>query len=833
MQINSTQSNEFSIELDDNFASLINIEKDGSFIYQFRYFATSYAAILRGCSTVKITVRKVLQKASEDIFTSVANMDIADSAGMVENIRTKNARAKDAAKSNEADIVATALSDLTAAIDNSVASKLVFEAKKIIGAANLSSSPFSKQVAASLSPSIEQSVQSYSKKQRAIALKPVYELQKKNIDASIMQFALFDHAEAPTPKQAKSAAVSLLGAGIDPSIAGGKFSCVNSTFKSLTGVSNIVRYPGEISNTNELSNIAEKQKALVSSLHQPSSKTLLQSDFDAKTLIPVACDVQVSKLLNFKQIRVDANIVGNQDFYATFELLDYNGVAVKSITKLVAHNRFVRLFNTPRIPPRIDICPVQFRGKNVIEIQQMDPRAKRIMIMRRAVKNTASYAFSDMTRYSIVRVIDLEHAQGPQPLTDDVNNDSRMQYRCIAIGPSGLLGGEFTNAISPAVQSKSAQKNNISNFASIITRTVSNGIEIVVVNAPDEAIAVAITKKDATASAGFSYVGEKISIATGLSQAVVVDTDVKKNRFYEYGCMLYFKDGTEKPSTTKIARKYVPLTTGKANIVISDLSVVQKSRNTKSANVSFVINSTLTTSDATQKIVANSITRTDLTDGKVDYLGIAENNKLFIDATFSESAGAEHLKKGHRYRYTIMTLARDATTLSDGRVQAFSVATGKKYNYKPSIFRHPYALSTGTLASHDALASNYPENELEYGALGNVHEIEVMIDDDTVRIVDVVASRADGRTMSVLWNIEGDVSMIDHFIVMKSSLGQTRIAGKVHNVSQGNILEFLDHITPDDIGENVYNVIPVMSDFSRGLSVLSNVVVVEDIRSKQ
>ena len=61
-------------------------------------------------------------------------------------------------------------------------------------------------------------------------------------------------------------------------------------------------------------------------------------------------------------------------------------------------------------------------------------------------------------------------------------------------------------------------------------------------------------------------------------------------------------------------------------------------------------------------------------------------------------------------------------------------------------------------------------------------------------------------------------------------MGRSTIAGKAHSISSGKSFDFIDDVSPDDIGELTYRIVPIMNDYSRGAELRTNSVIITDSR---
>lgn len=807
------------IRVDDNFATLLSIDADGSFNYEFRFFAKSKSAVKSSANIVRISIRKDLPLPPQDPFRPARESN--DFRDMIKGLLVMEGKANDTKRNNASDVITTTNADLTAKINNSEASR-----------ENETSST-----------------------QKVISLRSVSSLKQDNTHQPVLQTMIFDHANTPTQRQMQATAIDLLFNKVDPSIAGTKYNCINSTAKAFAGIGHTARLVGNKGNTVDVPAVEKKQADLVTSLYQPSIQDFgSTNNINNSTLIPVISNAPVDLTANKKVLKILAKDIGMSDFNVVFELVNTSGTIIESITRRVNHGQLVNIFSIPCVPPRISISPVQFHGRNVIEIEQQDSRAQRIRILRKIIRTTEVLEGTD---YQLVAEISVKKSDGLIKFTDIVNNSSTIIYRCIPVGFGGVLGSEFTNAIAPAVQASNAFRHKRTYAVSIFSKCILNGIEISISSIPADVIAVAVLRKDITLNeTDFSFVKDDnpIKLTTTTADATFIDNDVKAKHVYEYTCKLFLNNGSIIDSTSVTLQKYISKTNSGIAIDISNFEVI---KGNESVDVRFNVKSSITNEglndvhlalkkqgleeyfadelllerDKLQSLIAHSVIRINLTTGEKEDFGTFTGT-TFIDSYEGGKKVVSRLRQGHRYRYIVSTLIRKAETMIEKLYRTEQdKSTGKFYSFKPSTFRHPLALSEGVLSTKESLIKNHAEDDFSFGYVGNIKEIDVTFESPLTKISDIFAKRIDRRTNSIKWSVDGRLSDIEHFILMKEILGQAKIIGKAHNISSNKSFEFFDYIEPDDIGEVTYKVIPVMSNYFRGSAGVSNIVKIIDIRS--
>src|SRR5690606_26167715 len=116
MKIKRRQVQERFLTFDDNFASLINIDSDGSFLYEFRFFSASLRAIRNDAITVRMTVRSSYAETATDLFRGFKQTN--DPSDVIESILTHEARLKDTKRNNAFSNIISTNVDITAGVNN-------------------------------------------------------------------------------------------------------------------------------------------------------------------------------------------------------------------------------------------------------------------------------------------------------------------------------------------------------------------------------------------------------------------------------------------------------------------------------------------------------------------------------------------------------------------------------------------------------------------------------------------------------------------------------------------------------------------------------------------
>lgn len=794
------------LRVENGFASLLDIERDGSFIYDFRYFIDGVLAVQNDVHVVRMSLKR--EKRVVD-----GSKGRRDAEGFTRDLLSREQRLSDESRSGDADVFLEVLSDFTSLISNSDA------------------------------PAIARGVSGEDLRtpRWVIDLRSSDEDRDRNIDPPILQTAFASPFHASLGSSLELSHRSLFQLHADPSVVSDGNTGVMRTYSAFSGFAGtkLSVEPGSIDDR------------LKASLAPNRSQVVSAGDVKPTALIPRISDAPASEVLASKIVRISNDVLGTEDFYVRFDLLTSTGDVLTSETHRVGHASSVRMLNTPRMSPRVSVTRQQ-QGRNLIEIEQRDPYAQGVRLLRKSLKRTEVRLLD--VQYEHVAELKVSKASGAVRFDDNVDNSCVVVYRCIPVGPGGVLGSDYTNAVASSLAFSVADVGERQLAVALNARVVQGAIELSVASVPSDAISIAFKRRDLTAHDRDARFLDGIKqVTTGLLDTVVVDNDVKRGHTYQYSCVLYTAGGSVIESVGSTMIKYVPAELGGVEIDVSNVNVTKSGQ---TPDIRFDVATALGDEnldavrktleeqglldlfqdelklerDRLQSLVAHSITRMDLT------AGTRENFGTFVGTSFSDHdvgrvSGVSSLRAGHRYRYVVTTLLRSAETMFDELIKSsVDETTHREFSFKPSTFRHPFALSDGTIADRDALQSNHPEDDFAVGSLGNYKEVDITLTQGLPSIIDVHVTRPSRDVLNVSWRITGDQGLIDHFIVLKKLLGHTMIAGKMHNISRGRSFELFDRIGPDDIGELVYAVVPVMNDYVRGVSVSSSPVVIRDAR---
>jgi hypothetical protein len=499
-------------------------------------------------------------------------------------------------------------------------------------------------------------------------------------------------------------------------------------------------------------------------------------------------------------------------------------------------------------PPLLKVVPVGKIGKNTIEIKQRDPNAIGVNLYRKIIRNNKS---QNDAEYTFVGKIPLTINDGYKTIDDLVSNANTIIYRAIPYGQNNKLSFEFESAVTKPVKIpiNLSSFHRKPNFSTMTYETLDSGIVIKFSNIPIGPVSLVLMKKDLTSNQKAIYVDiPKILNKKGSEEIVFKDTNVTKNRIYRYFYKYIYINGQEQFGSNDLTIEYKPETSNVVNTIILNPRVVQQGIN---LDVQFSLESNFIeksenallnalriqglneffnesiNKDNLQDLIGYGIVRINLTNGDIEDFGI-NTQKNFSDFKFGNTKGVKPIKSGNEYQYIVSTYFRSAITMLEKyeKFEEFSNSSNFNYSFKPFEWLHPITLKKGNLVSKRSLVKNHAQSQFSFGEIGNITTTTVSIASILPSIYSIDASKVNSKLIKIQWKIQGEVSKIDHFIILVDILGMRSTVGKCHNISDSNYFEFLDELTNGESGALTYIVIPVYYDYSRGKEMQTNKVLV-------
>jgi hypothetical protein len=231
--------------------------------------------------------------------------------------------------------------------------------------------------------------------------------------------------------------------------------------------------------------------------------------------------------------------------------------------------------------------------------------------------------------------------------------------------------------------------------------------------------------------------------------------------------------------------------------------------------------------DQLANLIAHQVQRVDLSTGTRESFGTVTTPN-FSDSGLRKAQAVSALQYGHIYRYAIYPLLRAPETLFDDFTKTSTDSTTKKpYTWSPAKFLHPLALTRGVLVSSIGAAQRYAKDPMAFGVVGSITTIEASFDNDSAKIVSQTATPFNRALNIITWQVQGDITQVDHFIILKIVNGVRSILGKAHSEFPYGACQYFHTVTHQDNGPVSYIIIPVMNDYKVGTAVTTNTVIVD------
>jgi hypothetical protein len=849
----------FTID-DDGFAVLKSFDQETrTFTYEIRYTLNTLSAIQKKVKGVCLSVLPRMPEPEPDIFAQPAQQTSPNpsrlvpsapfvsriapiqtktlslkavqsqpvkAAVLVNNILKKPVLLKAIKLSNKKIPVKTVCSDATAKISNSSVSKVSIKP------------PRKTNFLPRFAPTIANPV-------RKVVLRQPAQLRLQARPTAVLQSSnLVKPPLTTTLNSPVKLALQSIKNNIDPTQTLST-NFVMSTVTAIKGVSTIPKLPPSAS-TNPAVTLAK------SFLSQASVTT--DEDLDNDTYIPVLIkedqpNISVSRRIEIKEEDIEGDI-----FYIKMELVNNEDIALEQTLKTVKHGKFVKLLFTPVKAPTVKASQFRKVGQNVLEINQIDPSATSVRIYRKVISSTQQFS---LFKYKFAQEIPIRSRDRTVKFVDFTNNTSRIIYRVVSVGPTGIQGSEFSNVIAAPVRFRNTKKNDRHSFSVLLAKASEAGINIEVSSVTPGPIAVKVVRRDLTLhekdfDTAIPHIAEgslTFLLADQNNKETFVDRNVKTGHIYEYCAVLIYADGDEEFSSGCDIIEFLPLSVNTVRTVTTTPQV----RNTiEGLDIRFKIKSTinqgeldkvkalleaqgldglfqeqlLNEKDKLQQLIAHKVERINLTTGQREQFATITTEE-FSDAENQEISGVSPIQSGHRYSYVVSTLLRAPETMFDEfEKKKMDSVLNKEYTFRPAKFLHPFTLKKGDIVTPASLKSNHAKGAFEFGNIGNVHIVTVSLEEILPEISNAKVRKVGDRKNLVSWRIRGDKSVIDHFVIVQRRMRMEDIVGKAHAITDSDIIEFVDLLDEDETGEMTYKVVPVFNSYRRGSAATTNRIVV-------
>lgn len=792
--------NKNAISLDSkNFAVLVDFS-DGKSVYDFTYSIDTSVALGMEAQKIEISIFPSSQPKPPSIFNLNSLTNKPSPVLLTKNIQQITSIKKDIKNANINAQFANVISDFTTKVNNK--------------------SPFSL----------------FKKKKFNLSLAPV--IAQKNKVEPILKTNNFKPAQVP--QSFKSLAInSILKNSEDPSNIKVPFSI--GTLNGINGTIAKAQSPLKLKFFNK----KLSQKIL-------SQTNITTSQQAAETVvIPILVQENTSFVSITKRVELSSNsLVGLSDFSIQFNLIGKNGLVVEKIKRIVEHSQNIRIIQTPIEAP--SVTSITLPARNLLTITQNDSLATSVDIFRKIFNRTKRI---EEHSYVFVGNLPVTKAGGPAPFEDLVGNASDIIYRVIPKGKQQQLGAAYTNKVVKAYKF-GIPRERVSRllYAGIVARSDPQGIRIEILGLAPGVSAIKLLARDRTRrEIKFrtikSFIGKNETILVNDTDQIYtfLDTTEKYNNIIEYSLVMLFENGDEEISTTREIYKNIPYSFGVVDTVVGQSRIFQ----TKDGiDVQFSISSKINSSninnlksllesqgqkalfddellaekDSLNSLITHQIRRIDLATGESVFFR-PFNGTTFSDRQNRKIDGITPPVPGRSYRYIVSALLRTPETLFEENYKTITNTAGISVQYLPLSFKHPVVSQYGNIVTPTTLLANHSESQFEFGNIGNFIIQDVSIDIAKPQAFNPRVSKFNEKINILKWNITGERTLLDHFLVILDRFGDEEIIGSVHTNFNSNVIEFIDKETSKEPGSYRYKIIPVLKDYSQAPAIVTQEVI--------
>ncbi len=811
------------LQVEDDFAHMASVHDDGSLGFQFAYSVSQSKVVQRASTLVRVTVES--RSISKKHTMGQTQRGRVDVRALINNLRSTMIDAKTAAEQQLKHIVAQRDSDITVGINNEIIPQL------------------RSQVPITRIPSLTKS---------RLVLASAGSIKQGNNPQPVLHRVAFS-ALVPDLQQAMTSS-----AGVSPQAL--IHDMITRQGLDPTHVLNLTpRASSEVTTRGGLSNTKRAEERST----DPSSRLLNHYLFPpVHGSIPTTTDeivdndlVQVIQSVSSDEVTITLPIVipaqrrwseGSPvtQLYVTFELIDStSNLPIDTVTKVLDVARHLRIFNTPKVPPKVRFAPSGQSGRVNLEIKQVDKGATEVHIYKKSFWISSP----EVDSYTLIGTYLLSSRDQSLLVQVDMPHSSPALYRVVPVGQQSIQGFEYTNVAVRPTRYKPVKS------VSLTAMQVDTGARLDIRRIPTNVVAVQFLRWNTTnhetvpTSVGtdVGFIDDSIRQADLLT---TIDTTISPDNVYRYRVRLIYRDGLTAECGDAIVDFLRPAP-GQVDTRVEDLFVSHD----ETPNVTFNITTRTVASDLDlikqmlekqglagyftgdienqrdqlESLIAHNVQRVDLTTGRREDFGILTAAQ-FDDGALRKKQAVKQLEYGHRYRYEVYPLLRAPETLFDDFVKTTTdVVTKKSYAYKPAKFRHPFTLRRGVMVSTSGARMRHAKDPMSYGVIGSIVTTEVSFDTDTAKVLDPTASTFDRFTNLITWGILGDIDQIDHFLIMKQVHGIRTVLGKAHTSFPNGSCQYIHCLRRHDVGVIQYVIMPIYNDYKLGPEGVTNSLIVE------
>lgn len=822
-----TQQRTSLLTVNEDFAHLRSINKNNELEFTFYYSVNQKDAV--ASNAIKVNVSVYTRETYLKSLFEKTQLGSIDAKKLVSNILTRAADAKEAILKQQSLTIASKVSDITSFINNESVQKLSDKTATTSG----------------IKKTVLKSIQAVDVKE-TVDTKPI-------LTQMAHEYITLDKSSGFSEDQTKLMYDMVVRQGIDPSSIFDLGDRSVSSSDAVTGISR--RSKLQESQTSPSSRLLNSQLIPTSGNEPPKSTDSVGNESFVHVLssevldvieVPVDITIPASSLRS-ETGEEDANI------FVKFELVSAKtGLMVDSIVKSVDVSKHAQIYYTPKKPPIVKVSRSDVMSRVNLEIKQVDEGAESVDIYRKVI----SKASVEPSAYTLLGSYAVKKQEQSLLVQTERPNDSVYVYRVIPIGTTQSF--EFTNAIA-----RPKSQRQIKSLALNAT-PIELGIKVEAQQIPQSVVAVEIVSRNLTThQSEYTNVGGDIQLIDDavrtLDYLSVIHTDVTPGNVYEYAARLIYKSGTSDYAGNAVVEFAQP-SPGKVDTRVKDLTVTHVNDNgTDTVDVTFSIETTIVDSNLDivkgllikqdmydlfkgdvekereylKSLIAHNVQRVNVTTGAREDFGTITTGK-FSDVELRKNQAIQPLSTKNKYRYEVTTLLRAPETMFEQLTkEKIDPVTKKPYNYMPAKSLHPVTLDRGVIVSFAGLKIRYSKDQMAFGMIGSVESVDVTFDNQRAIVIDASAARFDKFINVITWKIDGDISLVDHFIIMKDVLGVRTLIGKAHSEFTYGNCTYMHRVTRHDEGALSYVIVPIYNDYRVGAPTKTNQVFVERLGSRK
>jgi hypothetical protein len=816
--------NNSTLKVNEDYAHLNSIAENGDLDFTFYYDINQRIAIENSAIKVNVTVYTKITQLKPLLETT--QLGAIDTTKIVGNILTRVKDARAAIQQQQQLTIASKVSDITSKISNDTIGDLTNKR---------SSTRFTKTKL--------KSVQASELKDSA-DIKPILtQVAHQFINVDVQNSSSFEEGQ-------KNLMLDMIvRQGVDPSSVVDLMDRSISNADALSGISRKSKQQ-EYKN-NPLTKLLNSQllPPELSDIPRTTENVSNDSFIDvAQSVYNEIIEVPVSITIPEKNTKTADGKQG-VNIFVKFELISSKtGLTIDTTIKQLDVARHVQMFLTPKRAPLVSITTSDIASQVNLEVKQLDKNATQVDVYRKTI-NRAS--IEDL-QYSIVGSYQLKNVNQSLLIQTDKPSSSTYVYRIIPTNDSGTQCSEFTNCVVRPTSYKEIKT------LSLVATPIELGIKLEAQKIPYNVVSIEFVVRNLTAHQKiFTNVGNDIFLIDdsirNLDYISVIDNNALPGNVYEYAARLIYKSGINEYAGCAVVEAATQ-TPGKVDTKIKDLLIQSVNDNgIDTVDVTFNIETTIVDTDLDivkgllikqdmyelfkgdverereflKSLIAHNVQRVNLTTGLRENFGTVVNGQ-FSDLQLRKNQAIIPLNLTHKYRYEVTVLLRASETMFETLVKdRIDPVTKKSYSFKPAKSLHPVTLDRGMIVSFAGLKIRYSKDQLSFGTIGSIETIDVTFDKQQTTITNATAQVFDKFMNVITWKVEGSISNVDHFIIMKEVNGVRSIVGKAHSEFLHGNCTYTHVITRHDVGVYKYVILPIFNDYNVGIPASTNQVSIE------